>query len=217
MPTRFLARQANITDLTAQADAAPIYVDSDDNIAKMVPAGSGSTEVQIIDASSVQTLTNKTLTAPTIAGVINSDIKVLAADATATSNVVLTTLTGFSWTVIAGKTYRFRARLFTTMTTNGGLSLALKYTTATLTSIKAKTYAATDTDNTTGVSTQSTTTTDQTKFFDSKAAAYTCVELEGTLVVNAAGSIALQICQNTSHIDTTTILLGSFAELVRVN
>ena len=46
--------------------AAPIYVDSDDNILKFIPAGSGTTEVQAIDASSTQTLTNKTLTSPTI-------------------------------------------------------------------------------------------------------------------------------------------------------
>lgn len=48
--------------------AAPIYVDSDDNILKMIPAGSGSTEVQIIDESKTQTLTNKTLTSPVING-----------------------------------------------------------------------------------------------------------------------------------------------------
>lgn len=50
----------------ATPNSAPIYVDSDDNKLKFVPAGSGSTEVEIIDASSSQTLTNKTLTNPTI-------------------------------------------------------------------------------------------------------------------------------------------------------
>jgi hypothetical protein len=40
----------------------PVYVDADDNILKMIPAGSGSTEKQIVDASSVQVLTNKTIT-----------------------------------------------------------------------------------------------------------------------------------------------------------
>ncbi len=52
----------------ASAGSAPIYVDSDDNILKIIPAGTGTTEVQQIDASSVQTLTNKTLTSPTING-----------------------------------------------------------------------------------------------------------------------------------------------------
>ena len=45
---------------------APIYIDSDDNKLKYVPAGSGSTEVEVLDASATQTLTNKTLTTPTI-------------------------------------------------------------------------------------------------------------------------------------------------------
>ena len=47
----------------------PIYIDSDDNIAKVIPAGSGSTEVQLVDASSAQTLTSPTLTNPAITGV----------------------------------------------------------------------------------------------------------------------------------------------------
>lgn len=52
----------------ANPRVAPIYVDSDDNILKMIPAGSGTTEVQVVDASSAQTLTNKTLTSPVISG-----------------------------------------------------------------------------------------------------------------------------------------------------
>lgn len=48
--------------------SAPIYVDSDaSNVLKMVPGGAGSTtEVQVVDASSTQTLTAKTLTSPTL-------------------------------------------------------------------------------------------------------------------------------------------------------
>ena len=54
---------------------APIYVDSDDNIAKFVPAGSGTTEVQLADVSSTQTFTNKTLTSPTLTTpVITGDV-----------------------------------------------------------------------------------------------------------------------------------------------
>ena len=47
---------------SATAASAPIYIDSDDDILKTIPAGTGTTEVQIVDASSAQTLTNKTLT-----------------------------------------------------------------------------------------------------------------------------------------------------------
>lgn len=58
----------------AVAGSAPIYVDSDDNKLKYIPAGSGTTEVELIDASATQTLTNKTLTAPVITGVPNINV-----------------------------------------------------------------------------------------------------------------------------------------------
>jgi hypothetical protein len=67
MAIRNIRRQAtNPLAAPGTPTSAPIYVDSDDNILKMIPAGSGSTEVQVVDASSAQTLTNKTLTSPTL-------------------------------------------------------------------------------------------------------------------------------------------------------
>lgn len=67
MAIRNIRRQAtNPQAAPGLPNFAPIYVDSDDNILKMIPAGSGTTEVQVVDASSAQTLTNKTLTSPTI-------------------------------------------------------------------------------------------------------------------------------------------------------
>jgi hypothetical protein len=65
MPTRNIRRGSTILG-PATPDAAPIYVDSDDNKLKMIPAGSGTTEVTIADLTSTQTMTNKTLTAPTL-------------------------------------------------------------------------------------------------------------------------------------------------------
>lgn len=62
MSVRNLRRQASRPGAySGTVNAAPIYVDSDDNIVKVIPAGSGTTEVQLIDASSAQTLTNKTI------------------------------------------------------------------------------------------------------------------------------------------------------------
>lgn len=59
MATRNLARSvSNPGGRKGSATAAPIYVDSDDNILKMIPGGEGSsTEVQVIDASTTQTIT----------------------------------------------------------------------------------------------------------------------------------------------------------------
>lgn len=62
MAIRNIRRQAtNPGAYPATPTAAPIYVDSDDNKLKMIPAGSGTTEVEIVDASSTQTLSNKTI------------------------------------------------------------------------------------------------------------------------------------------------------------
>lgn len=51
--------------------SAPLYVDKDDNILKMVPAGEGTTEVQVVDASASQTLTNKTLSGAALNGTLS--------------------------------------------------------------------------------------------------------------------------------------------------
>lgn len=155
------------------------------------------------------------LTSPTITSPIYTDRKVLAASQTATSNVILATLTGFSWTVVAGATYEFDIHLPCTMTTNGGLKLAFTLTTATLTSIRYNTYQSTDVDNTGAVSSTGTTTASGTAPVDNKTAAYTLTRVQGSFVVNAGGTFAWQFCQNTSHVDTTTILIGSTANIFR--
>ena len=234
---RSITRRPTIVGF-ASIGSAPIYVDADDNKLKFIPAGSGSTEVEIVDASSTQTLTNKTLTAPTITapvitgaatiaagatlaqGVIFSDVKALAAsqnfDNQVGAGTTLTNITGMSWTLIAGATYKFKAKFNTTQGTTGGLKAAFKLTTATLTSINLRVKSSTDTDNTGAVSTHFTTTTDQATWFDQKAVAYTYHEVEGTFVVGTAGSIAAQAAQNTADNEDSIILIGSFAELVRV-
>jgi hypothetical protein len=69
MSIRAIRRQStNPAGYPATANSAPCYVDSDDNKLKFIPAGSGTTEVEIVDASTTQTLTNKTLTSPVITG-----------------------------------------------------------------------------------------------------------------------------------------------------
>lgn len=50
----------------ATAASAPMRVDSTTNILKLIVAGTGTTEIDQVDVSSVQTLTNKTLTAPAV-------------------------------------------------------------------------------------------------------------------------------------------------------
>lgn len=48
MAIRSVARRATVLGINAHPSAAPIYVDSDDNVLKIVPAGTGSTEVPLV-------------------------------------------------------------------------------------------------------------------------------------------------------------------------
>jgi hypothetical protein len=168
-----------------------------------------------LSGSAVAAITSGTITGATLSGNIFSNNKVLAATATATSNVVPATLTGFSWTLVAGATYQFNVELPATMTANGGLLLNFLLTTATLTSIRYNGYLSTATDNATAVSTTGTTTTSGTNVVDTALAA-TTVKITGSLVVNAGGTFAWQFCQKASHADTTSILIGATANFVRV-
>lgn len=90
MPTHYIARRATVPPGPAVPHAAPIYVDSDDNILKYIPAGSGTTEVQVLDASATQTLTNKTLTSP----VVNTPTVKDLTEVVAATNVITAAETG---------------------------------------------------------------------------------------------------------------------------
>jgi hypothetical protein len=65
MSIRGIARRATAVGYATPTNA-PIYVDSDDNLLKTIPAGSGTTEKTYVDTNTAQTLTSKTLTAPII-------------------------------------------------------------------------------------------------------------------------------------------------------
>lgn len=157
-----------------------------------------------------------TLTSPTLVTPIYTDRVVLAASETFDADVTPGLITGFAHTVVAG-TYMFDLNLFTTMTTNAGLTVAFKLTTAVLTSIQYATYAATASDNATAVSTQGTTTTDLTEPFNSKTAAYTFVRVFGSMVVGTGGTFSWYGCQETSGTggDVTIVKLGSTSSVIR--
>lgn len=125
---------------------------------------------------------------------------------------VLANVTGLTaQTLVAGATYRFRCVLPGTADGTSGIKYAFKYTTATLTSIEATGIGQTAS----AIATQhTTTTTDATLLFD-QAAAVILVVLEGTMVVNAGGTVALQI---GTHTGTTTCscYLGASMEFVRI-
>lgn len=163
-------------------------------------------------------ITGGTQTTTTISGAINADWKVLAASQTIDASTTLATITGFSWSVVAGATYVFDVELPITCTTNAGIAVGFGLTTATLTSIRYNFYVSTAADNSTAVSGTGTTTTSGTKIINTKTAAYTMARVTGSMVVNAAGTFAFQAAQETSGTggDVSIVLIGSKALLRRV-
>lgn len=105
----------------ATGQSAPIYVDSDDNKLKMIPAGSGTTEVEVVDASTAQTLTNKTLTSPTLTSpTINGTI---GGTGTLLFATALVTATGTGATDAASVGTQFPAYIGITGATGSGVNL----------------------------------------------------------------------------------------------
>lgn len=132
----------------------------------------------------------------------------MAANQAFTSNVTQTIMAGLTSNKLeAGLTYQFELLLYTTMTTNGGITLDFNTPdTLTLTSIRynVEAIAAAAIANTTG-----STVTMGTSLLSTLAAAYELVRVTGSFVVNAAGTLEFTAAQHTSHTDTTTVLLGS--------
>lgn len=181
-----------------------------------VPAGGQV----LVSTTATQTLTGKTLTSPTITGAtqsatISGDVKRCTADVTITSSTTLTNVTGLTGiALVASGVYLFEVDLQTNCSTNGGIGVAFKFTTATLTSIQcaATTVAAASLAHARG-----TTATDAALQVNSKTAAWLNVRLVGTMVVNAAGAVAIQAAQETSHGDATTVYAGSTARFTRIS
>jgi hypothetical protein len=66
MPTQYITRRSTALPAITKPNAAAIYVDSDDNRLKFIPAGSGSTEVEISQLPTPSSaVVNTTLSAAT--------------------------------------------------------------------------------------------------------------------------------------------------------
>lgn len=133
---------------------------------------------------------------------------------TGTTGVTLTNvvgLTGFS--LGAAATYKFTVHISGVSTANCGIKLGFGYTTLTATSIEAagRGYTAS------AVATQHTTTATTGMTLFGQTAAVIDVEITGRLVVNAAGTLAVQAAQNAAHADTTSVYVGSWATFTRIS
>lgn len=159
---------------------------------------------------------------PTVAGTIATttgsnlfyaDVKRCSAqtDSITTALANVTGLTGQA--LVAGATYRFRCVLPGTADGTSGISYAFKYTTATLTSIESTSIA--NVSAAAPVLKHVISTSDAALLVDI-AAAVTFTTIEGSMVINAGGTVALQIATHTGT-TTCSCYVGATMEFVRIS
>lgn len=125
-----------------------------------------------------------------------------------TTNTTLANITGLTSTLVAGRTYAFKARLFIDSSAVGGYKLAIAGT-ATATAII---YNINVLNNATNAF---TITSRQTALAGSAGAAVGTSEygeINGLITVNAGGTLTVQFAQNASN-GTSSVLVGSTLEV----
>lgn len=167
----------------------------------------GTASSGLVTLTGTQTLTNKTLT-----DFINTDAKASTSQLDVTSSTVLVNVPGLSVNVNAAGTYAFHVHLATTANASGGVKVGLGGT-STWTSINTTGYGYTA--SAVAVTTGTTATPGTAVVTDT--AAVIGVVLEGTVVVNAAGTITVQFAQNASNGAASSVFVNSYMELTRIS
>ena len=157
--------------------------------------------------------TGATLTTPTLTDAINQEFLVSTSTLTKTSDTALATVPGLSQTLTAGKTYNCQGKLTGVSGASGGIKVAL-VATASL-SATSTTWTGFTWSGTTAVA--QTTVTALGSNIAANTAVYSDMYINGSIVVNAGGTINVQAAQNVSDGTATTVLQGSTFSCVRVN
>lgn len=133
---------------------------------------------------------------------------------TGTTGTTLTNVVGAVTGILQPGTYRFRLNLSTTATANTGITIALKWGTASM--ITSAQYTARALTASSVVVTKGTTATDATPLLDSAAGVVIQADITGVLVVALAGTLQLQAAQHTAHADETKVLVNSSMEFTPI-
>lgn len=157
--------------------------------------------------------TGPTLSAPTLTDAINQEYEVSTSDRTKTNDTTFEVVPGLEQALTAGKTYSCRGWLNGTSGASGGIK-ARFVSSGGLTATSAR-FTGQLWNGTTIVSV--TTVTAIGSNFAGSNAVYTDLYVEGSIVVNAGGTIQFSMAQNTSNGTATTALTGSTLSCVRVN
>ncbi len=123
-----------------------------------------------------------------------------------TSDTTLSNITGLSHNVEASKAYAFRAVLYTTSDVAGGIKAAIAGT-ATATSIVYESLVIQT--GTTVATTASRSVVLGGTVANVTAVTVATVIIEGTILVNAAGTLTVQFAQNASSVTATSVLVNS--------
>jgi hypothetical protein len=173
-------------------------------------AASASDGLRVSDGTTTSFLGSQNLVLP---GFIKSGgYTVVASDFSVTSSAALTNVTGLTCTVTAAKTYGFVATLFTTSNIAGGVQAAIAGT-ATATNIiyEGETTAAAALGAQTRASALGTSVGGLT------ATTAARIDICGTIVVNAGGTLTVQFAQNASNGTASVVKQGSFFKVWQIN
>lgn len=173
---------------------------------------------QVFDVGELLQATIATLQAEVTANLAATQTKVCTTQFNATSGTTGTALTNIvgltGFALATSGVYQFEIDLSGISTTNCGLKIGFKYTTATLTNLECVAQGFTAS----AVAVQHvTSTTDQATLFGQTAAVILSIRLVGRITVNVAGSLAVQAAQNAASIDTSSIYVGSSARFTKLS
>ncbi len=157
--------------------------------------------------AAAQTLTHKTLT-----DFINTGVKRSSAQLDKATSTAFTSITGLAVALTAGATYKIKAHLPCTSGASGGVKACIATSdTLTLTSSDLTGYI----NNTAVAPVIVHTTSGLTTALGSTQVAESVI-IEGTLIVNAAGTLVIQGSQNASDAATTSFYVGGYLEVARI-
>lgn len=131
-----------------------------------------------------------------------------------TSDTTLANITGLTRNVEASRVYAFRAYVQTTSGAGGGVKFAVSGT-ATATSISYEGVLRSDSDDNIALITRATAL-DTVVCNQTSITSGTC-EINGTIVVNAAGTLTIQFAQNTSDGSASTVLANQYFQLIPIS
>ena len=128
------------------------------------------------------------------------------------SDTTLANVPGLSVNVLAGATYVFKAYLPVTSPATPGIKIAIAGT-STWTSVNETAYAYTGS----AIATVNNVTATPGTVLTNAAAAYTTILVEGTVKINEAGTLTVQMAQSVSNATATSVLVNASFTVTRVS